>query len=228
MKRVLFGLGIFLLALTFCKKDKPSGPQFGTVTDVEGNVYKTVKIGDQWWMAENLKSTKYNDNTPILNIIDDLEWKNSIAGAYCNYNNDPEHSKAYGRLYNWYAVNTGKLAPAGWHVATDADWTALANALGGASDAGPKLKESGIAHWNSPNAGATNSSGFTALPGGYRGTSLNSTAFFSIGNSANWWTATQGGNNSNTGVGYYLYPEAEVYRDEILKFYGFSVRCVKD
>jgi len=144
---------------------------YGTMTDQDGNVYKTVTIGTQTWMAENLRTTKYNDGTIIPNVIDGEEWTIQTTGVYCTYNNtfNTDTIVAYGHLYNWYTVNTGLLAPEGWHVPTDAEWTTLTDYLGGEDIAGAKLKETGITHWNRPNElETTNETGFTALPGGYR------------------------------------------------------------
>lgn len=133
-----------------------------TVTDVDGNVYKTVKIGNQIWMAENLRTTKYRNGEPIQLVTDPNAWKNLNTGAY---RTAPD--EAYGFYYNWYAVMDDRnLAPEGWHVATDADYTELANELGGNAVAGGKLKEAGTEHWIGTNTGADNESGFTALPAG--------------------------------------------------------------
>jgi uncharacterized protein (TIGR02145 family) len=156
-----------LLILTHsCKKDEKSNE----IKDADGNVYTSVTIGTQVWIVENLKTTKYNDNTDIPLVTDNTAWSNLSTPGYCWYNNDASTYKTpYGAMYNWFAVATGKLCPIGWHVATDNDFSVLANYLGGLSVAGDKLKEAGTAHWLSPNTGATNESGFTALPGGYRG-----------------------------------------------------------
>ena len=137
-----------------------------TVTDINGNVYKTVTIGTQTWMAENLKSTKYNNGIPILLVTDNTEWASLQSGAYCWYNNDDENRNEYGALYNWYAA-TNNLCPTGWHVPNASDWITLISFLGD-SIAGGKLKEIGTLHWYSPNTGATNETGFTAKPGGER------------------------------------------------------------
>jgi uncharacterized protein (TIGR02145 family) len=195
------------------------------MTDIEGNTYKTVTIGTQTWMAENLRTTKYNDGTSIPNVTDGTAWFELFTGAYCNYDNDPSKAAIYGRLYNWYAVNTGKLSPTGWHVATDAEWTELIEYLGGEEVAGGKLKETGTTHWNSPNYGATNETGFTALPGGYR--MFDGGAFDDVGAYGSWWSAT-GGNPDGAWNRYVYYYGNNV--DKILDFEisGYSVRCVKD
>jgi uncharacterized protein (TIGR02145 family) len=153
-----------------------------SVSDNDGNTYGTVKIGTQIWMAENLKTTKLNDGTPIPNVTDGTEWQNSITPAYCWYNNDNANKPVYGALYNWYTVNTGKLCPADWHVPSDAEWYVLFGYLGGL-DAG-RMKEAGTAHWLSPNFGATNDSKFSALPAGQRAY----TDFYGIHEGAHFWT----------------------------------------
>lgn len=229
MKNLKLSLSLFLLCLVFatCKKDQVT--TMPTVTDVDGNVYHTVKIGTQTWMVENLKTTKFNDGSPIPPITDNTLWKNALGPGYCSYNNDNLYKITYGALYNWHAVGTGILAPKGWHVPTDEDWTTLENTLGGALKAGAKLKEMGINHWVSPNSSATNSSGFTALPGGYRGTYLNSVAYLHVGDEAMWWTSTLDGVNSTSAVFRDLYANSdEVFKDVLLKHYGLSVRCIKD
>lgn len=201
-----------------------SSVTYGTLTDQDGNVYKTVTIGTQTWMAENLRTTSYNDGTSISNVTGATEWGNLTTGAYCNYNNttNTDTIATYGRLYNWYAVNTGKLAPKGWHVPTDTEWTTLTDYLGGESIAGGKLKETGTTHWISPNTSATNESGFTALPCGYR----SSNGTFN-GIDGYWWSSTEG----STVDAY----ERNVFYDDIgvFSYYfnkgsGSSVRCVRD
>ena len=197
---------------------------YGTITDIDGNVYKTVTIGTQTWMAENLKVTRYNDGTAIPNVTDNAAWAGLSTGAYCWYNNDISHKATYGALYNWYAVNTGKLAPAGWHVPTDGEWTTLTTYLG-ESVAGDKLTETGISHWANPNAGATNETGFTALPGGH------SDGFFGfIGYIGCWWSATEYDPYSVFFRSLGLGPINGIVSRGINwnKSVGYSVRCVKD
>jgi uncharacterized protein (TIGR02145 family) len=207
----------------------------GTVTDIDGNVYNTVTIGTQVWMKENLKTTKYNDGTAISNITVNATWTALTTGAYCDYSNTPANSTTYGRLYNWYAVdnnaatrvasNGGKnVCPNGWHVPTDAEWTTLTTYLGGESVAGGKLKETGTTHWESPNEGATNETGFTALPGGNRN---NNGAFNEIGTNGFWWSSTE----SAAATAWYraiYYNFSSVFRFSYYKLYGFSVRCLRD
>ncbi len=161
----------------------------GTVTDIEGNTYNTVKIGNQWWMADNLKVTKYRNGIDIPNVSINSIWAGLTSGAFCAYNNDTnDESDTYGYLYNWYAVMWSDLAPEGWHVPTDAEWTILADYLGGGNVAGGKMKERGFSHWQSSNTEATNESGFVALPAGERGS--NGT-FYYIGYRAFFWSASE-------------------------------------
>ena len=155
------------LALSICRI------QGQTVTDIDSNVYHTVTIGTQVWMVENLKTTRYNDGQEIPLVTDTVSWENLTSPGYSWFNNDTVFKKSYGALYNWYTVNTGKLAPAGWHVPTLTEWNTLAAFLGGNTTAGGKMKSTGTIEsdtglWYSPNTNATNSSGFTAIPGGYR------------------------------------------------------------
>jgi uncharacterized protein (TIGR02145 family) len=197
-----------------------------TVTDVEGNVYNTVQIGSQCWMKQNLKTTKYRNGTSITYPgSNNTTWQNNTTGAYAWYNNNIANKNTYGALYNWYAVaNTNNLCPTGWHVPTNAQWTVLTTYLGGESVAAGKMKETGTSHWNSPNTGATNSSGFTALPGGYRdygGT------FYGVGSTGSWWSATEYGTYSAWNR-YLYYDFSGVYRSYPNKVDGFSVRCVRD
>ncbi|MDX9696942.1 MAG: fibrobacter succinogenes major paralogous domain-containing protein [Bacteroidales bacterium] len=192
------------------------------VTDIDGNVYKTVVIGSQEWMAENLKTTKYNDGTPISLITDNTAWP-TTSGAYCWYNNDIGNKTTYGALYNWYAVvDSRKLCPVGWHVPTDTEWSTLTTYLGGESVAGGKMKA--ITLWASPNMGADNSSGFTALPGGSRSYDG---YFDNVGYYGGWWSSTEG----STYYAFYRglnYGSSSVDRGYDYRRYGFSVRCLRD
>ena len=197
----------------------------GPVTDIDGNIYNTVTIGTQVWMVENLKTTKYNDGTGIPLVTNTIEWSNLTTPGYCWYNNDEaSYKNTYGALYNWYTVNTGKLCPTGWHVPTNAEWTTLTDYLGGAGVAGGKLKEAGTTHWNSPNTGATNESGFTALPGGRRYTTG---LFYFFGETGCWWSSTKAYTSD-------AYSRKMYYNDnDVLTYddywnHGFSVRCVRD
>lgn len=232
-KSVLMALLVMIFALVACDKNEdptnttPANGTTGTVTDYDGNTYKTVTIGKQTWMAENLKVIHYNDGTAIPNVTDNTAWINLSTPAYCWYNNDkaPYFSNNYGALYNWYAVNTGKLAPKGWHVPTDAEWTALTDYLasdGHSGTEGTDLKAKN--GWNS-NGSGTNDYGFTALPGGYRGDLYGT--FGSAGGGGWWWSSTQY-NSSSAYTRYLLYSFAFVDRTYYVKSDGFSVRCVRD
>ncbi|MCK4639708.1 MAG: fibronectin type III domain-containing protein [Candidatus Marinimicrobia bacterium] len=195
------------------------------VYDIDGNAYKVVKIGDQWWMAENLKVIHYRNGDAIPNVTNNNTWISITTGAYCNYNNDESYVETYGRMYNWYsAVDSRNIAPEGWHVPSVEEWQTFIDYLGGDDFAGGKLKEPGTDHWLSPNTGATNSSGFTALPAGLRG---HLGEFFSIGEVADFWCL---GEESVTGAwNRVVYYNTEfVKRDGAAKCYGFSIRCVKD
>jgi uncharacterized protein (TIGR02145 family) len=196
--------------------------KYSTVTDIDGNVYKTVKIGNQIWMAENLKTTRYNDGTPIPNVKDNNEWSNLKTGAYCYYNNNYSNNAIYGTLYNWYAVNTGKLAPKGWHVPSYSEWKTLMAYLGGEDIAGGKMKS--LTLWNSPNKDATNSSGFSGLPAG--GRSSDGT-FYYIGYNGYFWSSTYCDTN-NPWLFYLNFNYSYIYAYSLTKGFGSSVRCVKN
>jgi uncharacterized protein (TIGR02145 family) len=199
---------------------------YNSMTDQDGNVYKTITIGTQTWMAENLRTTTYNDGMPIPNVSDSIAWASLLSGAYCNYKNTSDHDfiATYGRLYNWYTINTGKLAPQGWHVPSKEEFTTLINFLGGDAVAGGKLKETGATHWLSPNIGATNESGFSALPSGYRGSI--DYPFLSLTEATSFWISTDDGPYSSGRVLRYNDPYAPAYVFE--KKMGFPIRLIKD
>jgi uncharacterized protein (TIGR02145 family) len=215
-------LCVLLLFTISCKKSVI--PPQETVTDADGNVYHSVTIGGQEWLMENLKTTKYNNGDPIPNVSDATAWKNLTGGAYCNHNNDPGFSTTYGRLYNWYAVSDSRnISPTGWHVASDAEWTTLVTYLGGITLAGGKLKEQGIGHWPNPNIGASNSSGFTALPGGYR----DDFGLFNTIAGGFWWSSTPYGVGGAWSVNM-SFGTTSVVRTDAGRGYGYAVRCIKD
>jgi uncharacterized protein (TIGR02145 family) len=198
-----------------------------TVTDIDGNIYHTVTIGTQTWMVENLKTKRYNDGTDIHLIADSATWVTDTIGGFAWYNNDETGYKTpYGALYNWYTVNTGILCPTGWHVPSDNDWTILSDYLGGETVAGGKLKEAGTLHWSSPNTGADNSTGFTALPGGSR--YYKDASFNRNGLDGYWWSSTAYNNDQAWGrnIGFFY---GYFYRNLAWdKQWGLSVRCLKD
>ena len=214
----------------------------GTVTDYDGNVYQTINIGGQVWMMENLKTTHYRDGTVIPEVADSLSWYALSSGAFCSYQNNAANLSTYGQLYNWYAATDAhNLAPAGWHVPSAAEWATLTNYLGGDNIAGGKVKETGYSQWNSPNTGATNSSLFTALPGGARFVTLCAEgcvpAFFShLGSEGNWWTTSTSTSNPDNALSKSAdNTSTRFYRSAFLggigyydKRTGYSIRCLKN
>jgi uncharacterized protein (TIGR02145 family) len=220
-----FILGAFFLCMYSCLKDdgndiyKP-----GTVTDIDGNIYHTVTIGGQTWMMENLKTTKYRNGDPIPGSADNTQWGNLTSGAYCVYDNDNNNASVYGCLYNWYAVaDSRNIAPKGWHVPTDEEWTLLTTYLGGDRVAGRELKEKGTFHWMESDPETINASGFTALPGGYR----NMLGYDGMGYFGDYWTST------DTSAAFSWSRRMQsfnpfVERYPLIKAHGCSVRCLKD
>jgi uncharacterized protein (TIGR02145 family) len=195
------------------------------VKDVDDNIYKTVVIGTQTWMAENLKTIRYNDGTAIPLITDSTVWSNLTTPGYCWYGNDEATYKdVYGILYNWYTVETGNLCPSGWHVPTDDEWTTLIINYLGEHEAGGKLKETGTTLWKSPNIGATNETGFTALPSGHR---IDGGAFSSIGVFGFWWSSSES-SMEHAWYRWIICSYNGVSRFDVSKKSGLSVRCVRD
>jgi uncharacterized protein (TIGR02145 family) len=204
---------------------------YGSMTDQEGNVYKTIVIGTQEWMAENLNTSIYRNGDAIPTNLDEGTWQNTTSGAWAYYNNDASYACPYGKLYNWYAcVDARQLCPVGWHVPTDAEWTVLTDYLGGEAVAGGKMKTTGTIEaatglWYSPNTGATNSSGFSGAPGGFRND--HGGYYVGIGDFGVWWSSSE----LDT---YYAwsrfldYNDDFAYRDDLNKRNGFSVRCLRD
>ena len=195
-----------------------------TMTDIDGNVYKTVTIGTQIWMAENLKTTKLIDGTIIPLVTDDRTWYELSTPAYCWYNNvEATFKNEYGALFNWYTIYTGKLCPTEWHIPKATEWKTLIDYLGGTNIAGGKLKEIGLGHWQNPNIGATNESGFNALPGGHRNVS-----FSSINYSTVFWSSTEYSISAAYHINLlYNYSSANTINADTKKD-GYSVRCIKD
>lgn len=214
-KRIPFCILFFAIFIS-CKND---------CIDADGNEYKTVKIGNQTWMAENLRTTKYRNGDSIPNVTSNSDWENLTSGAYSDFDNTV--NSVYGKLYNWYAVSESRnIAPVGWHVPTDDEWQTLITFLGGDGAVGGKMKETGTMHWLSPNTGATNESGFTALPAGlrlgYDGT------FIVLGSLCDFWSSTPFENTSYAWDFRLAYNSTGYHRANIDKRYGFSIRCVKD
>jgi uncharacterized protein (TIGR02145 family) len=217
---IIFGV-LMILAVSCNKIDKPPA----AVNDIEGNFYKTVEIDDQIWMAENLKTTRYNDGTEIQLIENEDEWRTLETSGFCWYdNNESEFKETYGALYNGYAVVTGKLCPAGWHVPDIEEWQHLITFLGDTVNAGGELKETGTAHWHSPNKYADNSSGFTALAAGLR---YHEGSFSSILFYTGFWTSSETETFDQWYIGLY-YGNPNVKISHRPKKFGFSVRCIKD
>jgi uncharacterized protein (TIGR02145 family) len=214
----------------------------GPVTDIDGNVYQSICIGNQVWMTQNLNTSKYRNGDPIQLVTDVNQWGGLSTGAYCNYDNNSSNSNTYGRLYNWYAlIDQRNICPIGWHIPSKGEWETLINYLGGESVAGGKLKETGTSHWESPNEGATNESGFTALPAGslysewYNGYWY---GYFDsqIGSSCNFWSSTEAESydpvNGTHVVWFYTLSSYSTNIEGISHYMyylgGYSIRCIRD
>jgi uncharacterized protein (TIGR02145 family) len=244
------GLLMLFLLIHSCQKIDYNG-QIGSVSDVDGNSYTTVVIRNQVWMTENLRTTKYNDGTEIPLVTDPTEWAALTTGAYGDYGDNPSYSFTSGKLYNWYVVdnnaatkvasNGGKnVCPTGWHVPSDAEWTILVNYLiangynWDASSAGNKIGKSlaATSGWTAYDTLGTvgndqtsnNTSGFNAIPGGYR---LNNGTYSNIGSYSGWWSSTAYSSSDAYGRGMY-YISSSLGRNVINRRYGFSVRCIKN
>jgi uncharacterized protein (TIGR02145 family) len=219
MQKIILTLSVLFFCITL-----PGLAQM--VTDINGNVYNTVTIGAQVWMAGNLKATKYNNGDLIANVTSQTEWISLTTGAYCWQNDDPvTNADTYGALYNNFTVDAGNLCPTGWHVPTDDEWTILTDFLGGLNLAGSKLKETGTTHWAAPNTGATNDAGFTALPGGSRGGGDG--VFHDLRAFGYLWSSTK--TSSAWAYARRLdFNSISVTRNTYLRQGGFSVRCIKD
>ena len=201
---------------------------YGSMTDQNGNVYKTIVIGTQTWMAENLKASTYRDGTTSIPTINDaVQWTGLTTGASCWYaNNSASYDCPYGKLYNWYAVaDPRNLCPTGWHVPSDAEWTTLTNFLGGEALAGGKMKSTGTQYWLSPNTNATNESGFSGLPGGFR--SYYFGTFSDVGTSGFWWSSSVSA-AVNAWYRALNHTNSNAYRNNYDKQGGLSVRCLRD
>lgn len=207
---------VVIILIAACKKSSTSGsaPKL------------TVTIGTQVWVLKNLDVSTYKNGDPIPKVTDATEWAALTTGAYCYYNNDSAtYAGVYGKLYNWYAVADPRgLAPAGYHIPSDAEWTTLSTSLG--IDAGGTMKETRTTHWATPNTGATNSSGFTGLPGGGR---FNAGAFIRIGINGYWWSSSEYHISNFTAWSRALdYNSSNLYKANVPMHFGFSVRCLRD
>jgi uncharacterized protein (TIGR02145 family) len=198
---------------------------YGTMTDQQGNVYKTIVIGAQEWMAENLKTTIYRNGDTIANITGNSQWSGLTTGAWALFINDSQYDCPYGKLYNWYAVADPRhVCPTGWHEPTDGEWTTLTDFLGGAAVAGGKMKTTGTQYWNSLNEDATNESGLSGLPGGSR---TSSGLFGNVGGDGYWWSSS--GIDTLFAWGrLLLYSNGNASQGTNNKQNGFSVRCLRD
>ncbi|MGE5349087.1 MAG: fibrobacter succinogenes major paralogous domain-containing protein [Actinomycetota bacterium] len=210
---------LLIFLFTGCKKNDNQDD----IIDGDGNIYETVMIGSQEWITTNLKTTTYNDGTPIPYVTLSAQWKDLTTPGYCWFDNLAGNKEIFGGLYNWYAVNSGKLCPAGFHVPTREEWITMRTFLG--NDAGGAMKSvSGL--WDSPNEGATNSSGFSALPGGMR-TDTDAAEFLYTGEKSIFWSATQTGpSNADT---FYIYADqSSLDNYDYSKTLGASVRCIRN
>jgi uncharacterized protein (TIGR02145 family) len=224
---------IALIFFTACKKKEvtpepipvltPKPYYMEPITDIDGNVYHTVKIGNQVWTVENLKTTHYQNGDAIPKVDDYNTWPDLTTGAYCEYGNNAINVESYGRLYNWYVISDSrKIAPDGWRVPTQQDWQTLISFLGDADEAGGKLKETGTSHWESPNSGATDEWGFRALPGGKR-----RTYYEDIGEYFYCWTSQEVSATQATrsqiykGASSVIFPNGQ-------KHEGYAIRLIKE
>ncbi len=217
---LLTGAVLAIFFMSCRKKDNTPDP----VTDIDGNVYKTIRIGDQVWMAENLKTTLFSDGSTIAYFPAGDEWAGLISAGYCWYNNDISNKSVSGALYNYYAAVSGMLCPDGWHMPSDAEWRQLRDFTGDTLTGGGKLKEEGTEHWSIPNTGSVNSTGFTALPAGIRyfeGT-FSSASFFT-----SFWSSTESDDSRSWYFSLY-YNDAVAAMNKTSKKDGFSIRCIKD
>jgi uncharacterized protein (TIGR02145 family) len=197
MLRLLAAIMLFIPCTVNAQEEYPNEGM--PIRDLDGNVYRIIMTESGVWMAENLNTFKFNDGTPIEIVYDNTKWESIKTPARGFFKNTVEYAQTYGAIYNWYAVNTGKLCPKGWHVPTEAEWNDLMDYAGGSQASGDnpaKLKEAGTKHWKAPNEGATNEIFFTALPAGeisYFGTDNEP------GTSTNWWTSTEDNMNLEPG-----------------------------
>jgi len=193
------------------------------IKDQDGNVYTEVTIGTQTWLKENLKTTKYQDGTPIANITQDAAWTSATSGAYCWYDNNVANKNTYGALYNFHVANSGKICPEGWHVPNNGEWIILIDNCGREATAGKNLKEAGTAHW-SVDGGGNNEAGFTALPAG--GREVNGT-FSGLHDGTAFWTNVQT-SPTEAEVLYLTAFTNSASTERVDVNSGASIRCIKD
>ena len=226
MKRYYFTIAsilVFVMGIASCSNEETKTQNQGAARPTAPIQNGEVQIGNQIWMTKNLNVSRYRNGDPIPQVTNPTQWVTLTSGAWCHYQNNTANGAVYGKLYNWYAVNDPRgLAPAVWHIPSDVEWATLVNFLGGASIAGGKMKATTL--WNSPNIGATNSSAFSALPGGicnYDG------PYEFIGDEGSWWSSTN--DSSILAWAWVLTSETtQANRSNDSKKNGFSVRCVKD
>ncbi|HCS20487.1 MAG TPA: hypothetical protein DIW47_07990 [Bacteroidetes bacterium] len=202
--------------------------EYGTLVDIDNNRYATIQIGTQNWMAENLKTSRYSNGDSLPYILENWKWYLLDSGAWCYYSHDSSKNALFGKMYNWYAATDPRnICPKGWHVPTGHDWLILATNLGGRDIAGSKMKSTLKGHWYGGNAGATNESGFSALPGGKRGidASFSLLTYRSI-----FWATDENSDHMDRASsmelawnGYGSYEDNGEY-----KYYGLCIRCVED
>ena len=194
------------------------------IKDIDGNEYRTIQIGTQVWMTANLQTTRYNDGTAIPLVTDQLAFYEIKAPCMCwHNNNESAYRNSYGALYNWYAVDTKKLCPPGWHVPSNEEWATLIEFLGGANIAGGKLKDPGTPNWTVQNAGVQESSGFNVLPSGFRGKA----GFYSAAEKAAiFWTSSEF-DGEDAWTRYFQPNTITVGKEHGGKYHGFAIRCIK-
>ncbi len=217
LKYFLFSVLCIILVLVAI-----SQKSFSQVSDISGNSYKVIKIGNQEWTTENLNVEQYRNGDPIPQVQDKDEWENLTTGAWCYFENKSENGSTYGKLYNGYAITDSRgIAPVGWHIPGDEEWTKLTDFLGGEQIAGEKMKSK--SGWDE-NGNGTNNSGFSGLPGGYRN---HNGYFLNFGKNGLFWTSTEF-SSGNLWFRNLIGSIPDVYRPNYDKAFGLSVRCVKD
>lgn len=222
----------FVRAFATTRKDTVYSPQkiFYThkreaIADIDGNYYNTVQIGTQLWFTEDLKTTRFNDGQPIGIAAEMDKWAWRKTPGWCWYANDSViYSFPRGKLYNWHAVGTGKLCPTGWHIPSDTEWNILQTSLGGDSIAGGKLKTTGTIFWRNPNVKATNESGFSSIPAGYR----SGTGKFLYSTMVNYWWSSNEIPPEAASIWHVYHAQGKLYHESSFKMFGYSVRCLKD
>ena len=233
MKKIITIFSITFIILQSCSSgdsDNNTNTNTTSVSDVDGNVYQTVTICNQTWTKSNLNVSRYRNGDVIPQVTNGSQWATLTTGAWCYYANTTSNGTTYGKLYNWYAVNDPRgLAPLGYHIPTDAEWTQLVDCLGGSTVAGGKMKSTGTIQagnglWQSPNTMATNESGFTGLPGGWCDISG---TFTSISNDGRWWSSSEY-NPADTWGRDLSHGTTTVSSYYFNKSYGYSVRCIKN